>query len=136
MSDGHAAGPAALVLTATVARRFYLDGATKSDIAAELGFREVALPLVKPGIVTTAVLCLVFSWNDYAFASAFSGSSTQTLPIAATQLITQAGVDWGQLMAIGTVVVTPMILCWLAVRRHLTKGLTLGAHRGIRRSTR
>ena len=37
MSDGHAAGPAALVLTATVARRFYLDGATKSDIAAELG---------------------------------------------------------------------------------------------------
>jgi DNA-binding transcriptional regulator LsrR (DeoR family) len=30
-------GPAALVLTATVARRYYLDGATKSDIAAELG---------------------------------------------------------------------------------------------------
>jgi DNA-binding transcriptional regulator LsrR (DeoR family) len=37
MSDQHAAGPAALVLTATVARRYYLDGATKSDIAAELG---------------------------------------------------------------------------------------------------
>src|SRR5918992_2717248 len=31
------AGPAALVLTATVARRYYLDGASKSDIAAELG---------------------------------------------------------------------------------------------------
>jgi DNA-binding transcriptional regulator LsrR (DeoR family) len=31
------AGPAELVLTATVARRYYLDGATKSDIAAELG---------------------------------------------------------------------------------------------------
>ena len=37
MTDQHAAGPAALVLTATVARRYYLEGATKSDIAAELG---------------------------------------------------------------------------------------------------
>jgi DNA-binding transcriptional regulator LsrR (DeoR family) len=37
MSQDQAAGPAALVLTATVARRYYLDGATKSDIAAELG---------------------------------------------------------------------------------------------------
>src|ERR687893_1577965 len=37
MRGRQAAGPAALVLTATVARRYYLDGATKSDIAAELG---------------------------------------------------------------------------------------------------
>jgi DNA-binding transcriptional regulator LsrR (DeoR family) len=37
MRQEPAAGPAALVLTATVARRYYLDGATKSDIAAELG---------------------------------------------------------------------------------------------------
>jgi len=37
LSDRHARGPAALVLTATVARRYYLEGATKSDIAEELG---------------------------------------------------------------------------------------------------
>jgi multiple sugar transport system permease protein len=102
-----------------------LDGASRWT-----AFRRIALPLVKPGIVTTAVLCLVFSWNDYAFASAFSSSSTQTLPIAATQLITQSGVDWGQLMAIGTVVLAPMLVCGLAVRRFLTKGLTLGAVTG------
>ena len=36
MAQGDAVGPAALLLTATVARRYYLDGATKSDIAAEL----------------------------------------------------------------------------------------------------
>ncbi len=102
-----------------------IDGASRWT-----AFRRIALPLVTPGIVTTAVLCLVFSWNDYAFASSFSSSSTQTLPIAATQLITQAGIDWGQLMAIGTVVVAPMIVCGLAVRRYLTKGLTLGAVTG------
>jgi DNA-binding transcriptional regulator LsrR (DeoR family) len=37
MAIDQATGPAALVLTATVARRYYFDGASKSDIAAQLG---------------------------------------------------------------------------------------------------
>ena len=45
-----------------------IDGATRWS-----AFKDVALPLVLPGIATTAILCLVFSWNDYAFAVTFSG---------------------------------------------------------------
>lgn len=93
-------------------------------------FWYVALPLTKAGLVTTAVLCLVFAWNDYAFATVISGPNSQTLPIAATQLVTQTGVDWGQLTAIGTIVVLPMILAGIAVRRWLVSGLTLGAVTG------
>lgn len=93
-------------------------------------FRRIALPLVLPGIATTAVLCLVFSWNDYAFASTFSGPDSQTLPIAASQLVTQTEIDWGQLTAIGTIVVAPMIVVGLVVRRWLVTGLTLGAVTG------
>ena len=37
---------------------------------------------------------------------------------------------WGQLTAIGTVVALPMVLVGLAVRRHLVRGLTLGAVTG------
>ncbi|MEA2454525.1 MAG: hypothetical protein QOI45_787, partial [Thermoleophilaceae bacterium] len=37
MANEKTAGPAALVLSATVARRYYLEGASKSDIATELG---------------------------------------------------------------------------------------------------
>lgn len=93
-------------------------------------FRTVILPLTKSGLVTTFVLCLVFAWNDYAFAVVFSGPNSQTLPIAASQLVTQTGVDWGQLTAIGTIVVVPMMLAGLAVRRWLVTGLTLGAVTG------
>ncbi len=93
-------------------------------------FWYVVLPLSKAGLVTTGVLCLVFAWNDYAFATVFSGPSSQTLPIAASQLVTQTGIDWGQLTAIGTIVVVPMILAGLAVRRWLVTGLTLGAVTG------
>jgi multiple sugar transport system permease protein len=93
-------------------------------------FWRIALPMTAPGIVTTAILCLVFSWNDYAFAVTFAGPGSQTLPVAASQLITQTGVDWGQLTAIGTVVALPMIIVGLAVRRYLVRGLTLGAVTG------
>ncbi|MGJ7905098.1 carbohydrate ABC transporter permease [Actinopolyspora sp. H202] len=93
-------------------------------------FRYVVLPLTKSGLVTTFVLCLVFAWNDYAFALVFSGPHSQTLPIAASQLVTQSGIDWGQLCAIGTFVVVPMMLAGLAVRRWLVTGLTLGAVTG------
>ncbi|NUW31811.1 carbohydrate ABC transporter permease [Nonomuraea sp. SMC257] len=93
-------------------------------------FWTVILPLTKAGLVTTFILCLVFAWNDYAFAVVFSGPNSQTLPIAASQLVTQTGVDWGQLTAIGTIVVVPMMLAGLAVRRWLVTGLTLGAVTG------
>ncbi len=93
-------------------------------------FWRIVLPLTAPGIVTTAVLCLVFSWNDYAFARTFAGPSSQTVPIAASQLITQTGINWGQLMAIGTIVVLPMVVVGLAVQRYLVQGLTMGAVTG------
>jgi len=102
-----------------------VDGATRWQ-----AFRRIALPLVLPGVATTAVLCLVFSWNDYAFASTFSGPDSQTLPIAASQLVTQTEIDWGQLTAIGTIVVAPMIVVGLIVRKWLVTGLTLGAVTG------
>jgi multiple sugar transport system permease protein len=102
-----------------------VDGATNFQT-----FWRIALPMTAPGIVTTAILCLVFSWNDYAFAVTFAGPGSQTLPVAASQLITQTGVDWGQLTAIGTVVALPMVLVGLAVRRYLVRGLTLGAVTG------
>lgn len=112
-------------LPPTVEEAARVDGATRFQT-----FRSIAVPLTVPGIVTTAILCLVFSWNDYAFAVTFTGPGSQTLPVAASQLITQTGVNWGQLTAIGTVVALPMIVVGLAVRKYLVRGLTLGAVTG------
>jgi multiple sugar transport system permease protein len=112
-------------LPPTLEEAALMDGASRWQ-----AFTRIALPLVLPGIATTAVLCLVFSWNDYAFAATFSGPESQTLPIAASQLVTQTAIDWGQLTAIGTIVVAPMILVGLVVRKWLVTGLTLGAVTG------
>jgi multiple sugar transport system permease protein len=93
-------------------------------------FWNVALPVTRPGLITTAVLCLVFAWNDYAFASSLGGPQTSTLPMAAGALVTQSGSDWGLLCALGIVIALPMLIAGLAVRRHLVTGLSLGAVTG------
>lgn len=93
-------------------------------------FWKVSIPMVRSGLVTAGVLCLVFSWNDFAFATVITGPDTQTLPIAASQLVTSTGIDWGRMASIGTVVVIPMFIAGLAVKRWLVSGLTLGAVTG------
>lgn len=102
-----------------------VDGCTKFQ-----AFRAIALPVSMPGVVTTAVLCLVFAWNDYAFSTALGGPQASTMPMAAGALVTQSGVDWGLLCALGVVVAVPMLFAGLAVRRHLVTGLSLGAVTG------
>lgn len=106
------------------------EAAANSGASRWQTFWLVSLPLIKSGLVVTAVLCLVFSWNDFAFATVIAGPDTQTLPIAASQLVTSTGIDWGRMTAIGTVVVIPMFVAGLAVKRWLVTGLTLGAVTG------
>jgi multiple sugar transport system permease protein len=112
-------------LPVTIEESARVDGATRMQ-----AFWRVALPMSAPGVVTTAILCLVFAWNDNAFAQTFAGPGSQTLPVAASRLITETGINWGQLTAIGTLVALPMVVIGLAVRRWLVKGLTLGAVTG------
>jgi multiple sugar transport system permease protein len=108
-----------------------LEESAKVDGCSTFGaFWRVALPLVAPGLVATGVLCLVFAWNDFAFATTFTGHDTQTIPVAASQLVTQEGIAWGQLMATGTIILLPMVICGVAIRRWLVRGLTMGAMSG------
>ncbi len=99
-----------------------IDGCSKFK-----AFLRVAVPTAAPGIVATGVLCLMFSWNDYAFASIFTGNGTQTVPIAASLLVSQQGIKWGQAMATGTVIIMPMLICGLLVRKYMVRGLSMGA---------
>ncbi|MFC7197948.1 carbohydrate ABC transporter permease [Halospeciosus flavus] len=99
-----------------------IDGATRWQ-----AFYKVALPLVLPGMGATAIISIVFAWNDFLFALIFTNSETQTIPVAAAQLVTQTGTLWGQVMAIGVVILLPMVLFGMIVKNYLVSGLTMGA---------
>lgn len=99
-----------------------IDGYSKFET-----FLKISLPAATPGLVATGVLSMMFSWNDFIFASILTNTYTQTIPIAVSLLITQQGIAWGQAMATGTVIITPMLIGGIAVRKYLVRGLSMGA---------
>jgi multiple sugar transport system permease protein len=91
---------------------------------------SVVLPTAAPGLAATAILCFVFSWNDFFFALILTRSSAMTAPVAVVNFMNYAGWEWGRIAAGGTMVMLPVLVFSLAVRRFLVNGITTGAVKG------
>lgn len=102
-----------------------IDGCT--DYGA---FWRVAVPLVKPGVVATAILAFIFSWNNFLFSVILAGRNTRTLPIAVFNMIGYEEINWGPLAAAATLITLPVIILTLIIQRHIVTGLTFGAVKG------
>jgi multiple sugar transport system permease protein len=90
--------------------------------------REI-LPLVAPGVGAFLVLCVLFAWNDFLFASIIGSGGAKTLPPATRELVQPQNIQWGSIMAAGVVTTIPMLFLGLLIRRYLVTGLTMGAVR-------
>ena len=91
---------------------------------------KIVLPLLRPGIIATAVLCLIFTWNESLFAFMLGGKTVKTLPVAIPTLITTQGVKWGELSIVGIVALLPILVVVFFLQRHIIRGLTMGAVKG------
>ncbi|UCF94438.1 MAG: carbohydrate ABC transporter permease [Desulfobacterales bacterium] len=90
-------------------------------------FRKFVLPLALPGIVVSAMFCLVFSWNEFLFALILTQFDASTLPVGIPQLVTSRGTYWGQVAAVGVVITLPVLFFALVFHKYLVRGLTFGA---------
>ncbi|KOS56528.1 carbohydrate ABC transporter permease [Rhodococcus rhodochrous] len=89
--------------------------------------REVILPLVSPGIAATALICVIFSWNEFFFAVNLTAVQAQTIPVFLVGFITGEGLYWARLSAAATMAALPVVLAgWLAQNK-LVRGLSFGA---------
>jgi multiple sugar transport system permease protein len=93
-------------------------------------FRRIVFPLLRNGIVATAVLCFIFAWNEFLFAFMLGGESLQTLPVSIPKLITSQGVRWGEMAVVGITALVPVLVAVFLLQRHIVRGLTLGAVKG------
>jgi len=91
---------------------------------------RVVLPTAAPGLAATAILCFVFSWNDFFFALILTRSNAMTAPVAVVNFMNYAGWEWGRIAAGGAMVMLPVLVFSLVVRRFLIDGLTAGAVKG------
>ncbi len=93
-------------------------------------FIRITLPLLRPGIVSTAVLCFIFAWNEFLYAFMLGGSDVKTLPVAIPTLITAQGVKWGEMAIVGIIALLPVLAAVFALQKHIVRGLTMGAVKG------
>ncbi|MFK7889343.1 MAG: carbohydrate ABC transporter permease [Granulosicoccus sp.] len=106
---------------------YAIEEAAMVDGRTRFGAFVDILPLAAPGIGAFIVLCILFSWNDFLFASIIGSGGAKTLPVATRELVTPTSIQWGKIMAAGVITTVPMTLLGLLIRKYLVTGLTMGA---------
>ena len=101
-----------------------IDGYTRFQ-----AFYKVVLPQAATGIASTAIFCLIFAWNEYAFAVLLTSGTAQTAPPFIPTIIGVGGKDWPAVAAGATVFLVPVMIFTILLRKHLLRGITFGAVR-------
>lgn len=100
-----------------------IDGANKLQV-----FVRVVLPLVAPGIVSTAIYVFINAWNEYLYSMILMSSSDKTTISVAVKTLEGADIlNWGSLMAACAIVVVPSIIFFCFIQSKLAGGLSDGA---------
>lgn len=91
------------------------------------GLIRIVFPLTLPGIVATAIFCVIQSWNEFALAFFLTSFNSRTVPTTVTFFLTVLGVIWGEMAAVGVIATIPILIFAIIVQKYLIRGLTFGA---------
>ena len=94
-------------------------------------FRYTVFPMLKPIVITVAILNAMWIWNDYLLPYLLIGTDYKTIPIAIQYLKGGYGsIDMGAMMAMLVLAILPIIIFYLCCQKHIIKGVAVGAVKG------
>ena len=100
----------------------WLDGTSRPAI-----LWRICLPQLRGGLAATAIIALVFTWNDFLFSQMLSGVDTRTIPVAMLRVMgADFGTDWGLFAAAGSIYLAPVLLVAFFLQNQLLRGATFG----------
>lgn len=88
---------------------------------------EVMLPIAGPGLAATALICIIFAWNEFFLAINLTSTVAATVPVFLGGFVTSEGLYWAKLSAAATLASVPVILIGWIAQRQLVRGLSMGA---------
>lgn len=88
---------------------------------------RMVLPLIVPGLAATALLCFIFTWNEFFFAFNLTTSKAAPLSVYISSFKTAEGLFWAKMSAAATATILPVLIAGWAAQRQLVTGLTMGA---------
>ena len=109
--------------------REYEEAAMVDGYTRMQAFFKVVLPQATTGIAATAIFCLIFAWNEYAFAVLLTSGEAQTAPPFIPTIIGEGGQDWPAVAAGTTIFLVPILVFTILLRKQLLRGITFGAVR-------
>ena len=123
-----------LPLAIWMIRSFMLEVPTEMLEAARLDgagrireMSEVIMPVIVPGIVSTALICVIFAWNELFLAINLTVTNAATMPMFLISSVPQEGLYIAHLSAAATVASVPVIIVGWIAQRSLVRGLSMGA---------
>lgn len=102
-----------------------VDGCSKTQ-----ALRKIVLPLVIPGMIATAIFCVINCWNEFVFANFLTSVQAKTVPTSVMSYLSVSGVKWGEMAATGTLAVMPVLVFAICVQKYMIRGLTFGSVKG------
>ena len=96
-------------------------------------FFVIIVPILKPTVITVAILNTMWIWNDYLLPYLTIGLSTEykTIPVVVQYLMGSYGAkDYGALMALLVLAIIPIIIFYLCCQKYIIKGVVAGAVKG------
>jgi multiple sugar transport system permease protein len=101
-----------------------VDGYTRMQ-----AFFKIVLPQAVTGIAATTVFCLIFAWNEYAFALMLTSEKARTAPPSIATMLGSGGLEWSAIAAGSLGFLIPVVIVTFALRNYLLRGVTFGAVR-------
>lgn len=102
-----------------------VDGCTRTQV-----LWRVVVPLARPGLVATAIFCIINAWNEFLYAMLLTTFRASTMPTIVQMFKMVSGVNWGEMSAVGTVATLPVIIFAMIVQKQMVRGLSFGAVKG------
>jgi multiple sugar transport system permease protein len=91
-------------------------------------FIRIVLPTVVPGLVASALFCIIFAWNNFIFPAFLTNSQTRPLSVALISAYGTNDINWGTMGALAHFSIIPIVLLALVLNRYFVAGLTRGIH--------
>lgn len=90
---------------------------------------NIVLPMAAPGLLTSGIFCFIIAWNEFLFALILTNKNAVTLPIGLALFKGEEGDLWNLLSAAGIIIMAPMFILTLMIRKYFVQGMTMGAVR-------
>jgi polyol transport system permease protein len=123
-----------LPLAIWMTRSFFMEVPRELIEAAEIDgtslvnqLRQVILPIAAPGIAATALLCVIFAWNEYFYALQLNFANGSTMPQWVISNLSTRGNFLAKLSAASTIACLPVVLAGWAAQKRMIRGLSMGA---------